>query len=132
VLIEIQDRQKLLVHHDVATSVDNLLRGRAPDTELRYRTSRAMSTEPHPKRPSRAPPRSSQQFLRSRWRRPSADAQADQGLCLRHCTQSLEQAAIRLKLPVIITEDMGEADIVMTVKNLLSPPPEAHLGCRAA
>ena len=37
VLIEIQDRQQLLVHHDVATSVDNLLRGRAPDTELRYR-----------------------------------------------------------------------------------------------
>ncbi len=30
-LIEIQDRQKLLVHHDVAQSVDSLLRGRAPD-----------------------------------------------------------------------------------------------------
>jgi hypothetical protein len=29
----------------------------------------------------------------------------------------LEQAAARLQLPVIITEDVGEADIVMTVKN---------------
>ncbi len=37
VLIEIQDRQKLLVHHDVALSVDNVVRGRAPDTELRFR-----------------------------------------------------------------------------------------------
>ena len=27
----------LIVHHDVATSVDNLLRGRPPETELRYR-----------------------------------------------------------------------------------------------
>jgi len=37
VLIEIQDRQRLLVHHDVASSVDALLRGQQPDVELRYR-----------------------------------------------------------------------------------------------
>jgi stage III sporulation protein SpoIIIAA len=37
VLIEIQDRQRLLVHHDVAASVDTLLRGQQPDVELRYR-----------------------------------------------------------------------------------------------
>ncbi len=37
VLIELQDRQRLIVHHDVATSVDNLLRGRQVQTELRYR-----------------------------------------------------------------------------------------------
>lgn len=37
VLIEIQDRQRLLVHHDVAASVDALLRGQQPDVELRYR-----------------------------------------------------------------------------------------------
>lgn len=37
VLIEIQDRQRLLVHHDVAASVDTLLRGQQPNVELRYR-----------------------------------------------------------------------------------------------
>ena len=37
VLIEIQDRQRLIAHHDVAISVDNLLRGRQVQTELRYR-----------------------------------------------------------------------------------------------
>jgi stage III sporulation protein AA len=37
VLIEIQERQRLIVHHDVAMSVDNLLRGRSVETELRDR-----------------------------------------------------------------------------------------------
>src|SRR5512143_2767272 len=37
VVIEIQDREKLIVHHDVAMSVDNLLRGRSVETELRHR-----------------------------------------------------------------------------------------------
>ena len=37
VLIEIQERERLLVHHDVALSVDNLLRGRSLETELRQR-----------------------------------------------------------------------------------------------
>jgi len=36
VLIEIQERERLIVHHDVAMSVDNLLRGRSVETELRY------------------------------------------------------------------------------------------------
>lgn len=35
-LVEIQDRQQLLVHPDVSDAVDRLLRGKAPPTELRY------------------------------------------------------------------------------------------------
>ncbi len=37
VLIEIQERERLSIHHDVAMSVDNLLRGRSVETELRHR-----------------------------------------------------------------------------------------------
>src|SRR5512136_119129 len=37
VLVEIQARHRLIVHHDVAMSVDNLLRGRPVETELRDR-----------------------------------------------------------------------------------------------
>ncbi|HFC12593.1 MAG TPA: AAA family ATPase, partial [Anaerolineae bacterium] len=37
ILIEIQDRQKLAVHRDVAASVDAMLRGRSANIELRYR-----------------------------------------------------------------------------------------------
>jgi stage III sporulation protein SpoIIIAA len=37
VLIEIQDRERLALHHDVAEAVDAMLRGRARAPELRYR-----------------------------------------------------------------------------------------------
>lgn len=37
VLIEMQDRQRLLVHRDVTTSVDAMLRGEPVDVEVRYR-----------------------------------------------------------------------------------------------
>jgi stage III sporulation protein SpoIIIAA len=36
VLIEIQDRQRMVIHHDVAASVDALLRGRPLTPEVRY------------------------------------------------------------------------------------------------
>lgn len=36
VLIEIQDRQRMIIHHDVAAAVDALLRGRMLTPELRY------------------------------------------------------------------------------------------------
>ena len=52
VLIEIQDRQRMVIHHDVAASVDALLRGRALPPEVRYvdetgevRIERAAATE---------------------------------------------------------------------------------------
>jgi len=37
VLIEIQDRQRMAVHHSVAAAVDALLRGRSLSPEIRYR-----------------------------------------------------------------------------------------------
>lgn len=40
VLIEIQDRERLAMHHDVAAAVDAMLRGRAQPPELRYRDER--------------------------------------------------------------------------------------------
>jgi stage III sporulation protein SpoIIIAA len=37
VLIEIQDRQRMAVHHDIAAAVDAMLRGRVLTPEIRYR-----------------------------------------------------------------------------------------------
>ena len=118
VLIEIQDRQRLLVHHDVATSVDNLLRGRAPDTELRYRDEeghvhRTAPEEAEP-RPAQVEP-VAQAFQVAPPKRGTLKPIKVYAYGIAH--NRLEQAAIRLKLPVIITEDIGEADMVMTVKN---------------
>jgi hypothetical protein len=118
VLIEIQERQRLLVHHDVATSVDNLLRGRTPDTELRYRDEQGHihrtapeEIEPHPAQVEPAAPA----FQVAPPKRSTLKPIKVYAYGIAH--NRLEQAAIRLKLPVIITEDIGEADLVMTVKN---------------
>ncbi len=40
VLIEIQDRQRMVIHHDVAAAVDALLRARPLTPEVRYRDDR--------------------------------------------------------------------------------------------
>jgi nucleoside-triphosphatase THEP1 len=118
VLVEIQDRQKLLVHHDVAMSVDNLVRGRAPDTELRYLDEQGHI---HKTAPEEAAPRPAEEeqpsptFQVTPPKRGTLKPVRVYAYGIAH--NRLEQAAARLQLPVIITEDMGEADIVMTVKN---------------
>jgi stage III sporulation protein SpoIIIAA len=49
VLIEIQDRERLALHHDVATAVDAMLRGRSQPPELRYRDEKGeIKTETPP------------------------------------------------------------------------------------
>ena len=118
VMIELQDRQKLLVHHDVASSVDNLVRGRAPETELRWRDEAGhihnTATEEVEARPAEADkPAPTLQVAPPK--RTTLKPIRVYAYGIAH--NRLEQAAARLKLPVMVTEDIGEADIVMTVKN---------------
>ena len=119
ILVEIQDRQKLLVHHDVASSVDNLVRGRAADTELRWRDEQGHIHRTAPEEASPAPTEKEQPtaatFQVAPPKRSTLKPVRVYAYGIAH--NRLEQAASRLRLPVIATEDMGEADIVMTVKN---------------
>jgi len=119
VLVEIQDRQKLLVHHDVALSVDNLVRGRAPDTELRHRDEQGYIHRAAPEEAAPLPTEEEQPtaptFQVTPPKRGTLKPVQVYAYGIAH--NRLEQAALRLRLPVIITEDIGEADIVMTVKN---------------
>jgi hypothetical protein len=118
VLVEIQDREKLLVHHDVASSVDNLVRGRAPDAELRYRDEQGHI---HKSTPAEAEPALAEEeqpapaFQVTPPKRGTLKPVRVYAYGIAH--NRLEQTAERLRLPVIITEDLGEADIIMTVKN---------------
>ena len=52
VLIEIQDRQRMAVHHSVAAAVDALLRGRALSPEIRYRDENGQVRVSSKRRPS--------------------------------------------------------------------------------
>jgi stage III sporulation protein SpoIIIAA len=119
VLVEIQDRQKLLVHHDVGTSVDNLVRGRAPDTELRWRDEQGHVHRTAPEeaeaRPAEEEVPAALAFQATPPKRSMLKPVRVYAYGIAH--NRLEQAAARLRLPVIVTEDMGEADLIMTVKN---------------
>jgi len=114
VLVEIQDREKLLVHHDVAASVDNLVRGRAPDTELRYRDEQGNihRTRPEQAAPAPAEPLPNAPVLQvTPPKRSTLKPVRVYAYGIAH--NRLEQAAARLNLPVSLAEDMNGADIVI-------------------
>jgi stage III sporulation protein SpoIIIAA len=119
VLIEIQDKERLAVHHDVAEVVDRLLREAPARPELRLRTA-AGGVEIQPsdtlahavgrRRPSRrltAPPgvfqrRHPRKLVRIH---PYAVSKA-----------KLERAIRKFRAPALIVEDLDGADLVLTLK----------------
>lgn len=120
VLIEIEERQRLIVHHSVAESVDALLIGQQPSkVELRYRDG---DGEIHAEKavplsleeresggdqlstPAPSPPTSSPD---------EADMRIfPYGINRRH----LEKAAERMHLPVRLVEALERADLLITTR----------------
>jgi stage III sporulation protein SpoIIIAA len=117
VLIEIQDRDRLAVHHDVATVVDGFLRGRALHPELRLRTAEGGFEVRQPEilvEPVRLPAEAHQQ--RDMLTRRSS----------RHMVRifpyavnrnRLEQAIQRCRAPASLVEDLDTADLIVTLKS---------------
>ncbi len=140
VLIEIQDRERLAVHHDVGVAVDTMLRGRARPPELRYRdeagqikvetptewaTPAALSgrtrtgREAAPRDGNGRPPR----------RAPETDgepvpAERGNGSVLEAmriyaygiARNRLEQAARHLRVPALLVDDVDKAQAMVTLK----------------
>ena len=137
VLIEIQNRERLAVHHDVAASVDGLLRGRGLPPELRYRDEQG---EMHISPASPPPPgsRRGETGYRRQAAVPSAmETDLREGLPYSptppHMPQvagrssvriyaygvarnRLRQAAKRFHLPALLVDDVGEADVLVTLR----------------
>jgi len=117
VLIEIQDRDRLAVHHDVATVVDGFLRGRALHPELRLRTAEGGFEVRQPEilvEPGRLQAEANQQRDMP-MRRPR-----------RHMVRifpyavnrnRLEQAIQRCRAPASLVEDLDTADLIVTLKS---------------
>jgi stage III sporulation protein SpoIIIAA len=112
VVVEIQDRQRLAVHHDVAAAVDAILRGRSLPAEIRYRdeqgevqieeaTFRPPSLQEGPIRPPS---------------KPAASLSALHVYPYGVARNRLEQAASRLRLPVVIVDNLEKAEVVITLK----------------
>ncbi len=137
VLIEIQDRERLAVHHDVAASVDGLLRGRGLPPELRYRDEKGeLHVAPT------APPTYTSRRGEAGYRRQTALPTATgsdlaEGLpysptpphlplvgsrssvkiyAYGVARNRLRQAAKRLHLPAVLVDDVDEADVLVTLR----------------
>lgn len=112
VVIEIQERNRLAVHHEVADAVDALLRGRALPAEIRLRDETGAV---HIEKPNIAP----RVAVPTKTRAPR-DEEPPKSLKLFPYGLSqdrLEQAAKSLRVPVQVVNDVSHADGVMTMKN---------------
>ena len=135
VLVEIQERDRLLVHHDVAASVDALLRGRPLQAELRVRGA---DGEIHKEWVALAGPAATRERgerpRRGREAAPEEIAPAPSDLAMKPRAERgahkparvyaygvarnrVEDTATRLRVPVLLTDDVGQADVILTVKN---------------
>jgi stage III sporulation protein SpoIIIAA len=136
VLVEIQDREQLAVHLDVAEAVDNLLRGRQSQPQLRYRDQEGqvhIDTPPPP--PSRG--RGGDTGYRRQAALPSARRGENGELPFSptppHMPGSalatvrvyaygvarnrLRQASKRLRVPTQLVDTPGEADVLVTLRS---------------
>jgi stage III sporulation protein SpoIIIAA len=129
VLVEIQDRQRMAVHHDVAKAVDDFLRGRELRPEIRYRGEDGnIHKEQTP--PRAAPPRE----RNGRLPRPAyevdeleedgeAPDEPQRSLTLRRIysygvgLNKLRITAQRMGLPVQFVDELRRADVVVTLKS---------------
>jgi stage III sporulation protein SpoIIIAA len=126
VLIEIQAKEVLAVHRDVAEVVDRLLRGDEPAPEVRRRTAggEVEIEAPPPEEPRRAWPGTEGRTGGARGGPGAGPAEAGGGRTSRIlrvfpyaiARARLEHAIDKLRLPVFLVDDPLEADVLLTTK----------------
>lgn len=126
VLIEIKDWQHLIIHQDVAKAVDAILRGQRVTAEVRYRDAKGeihieslshvvpMTESEKERRPSRA--------FEQEFPRPKPDTLRIYGYGVGQ--NKILQAAKALQVPAITVRDLGQADVVLTLKNYYRRRPQ--------
>jgi hypothetical protein len=131
VVIEIQDWQRVAVHHDVAAAVDALLRGRPLTPEMRYRnddgeivieqgtqaprtTGDAIGSE----RPDRGAGTERRRWAQDTPAGASGNVPRPIKLYPYGVSQNrLRQSGRSLTVPLILTDSLEEADALMTLKS---------------
>jgi stage III sporulation protein SpoIIIAA len=119
VVIEILEVDKLAVHYDVATAVDQILRGIAPNPEIRIQTLEGTIEVIQPKQEADEPePHPSQQ--------PSSPAPAPEAATPRVQTvriypygvdrRRLERCIQELGIDATLTRDFRQADVILCLK----------------
>ncbi len=125
VLIELQTRHRLVVHEDVAAAVDNYLRGRPVSVEVRSRDANGEivielqslggnALERNGRRAAAAPPPERHE------RRAAPEGEEMQPLHVYAygvARNRMISSARRMRLPLIIEDDLGNAQVIVTLKN---------------
>ena len=120
VLIEIQDKDRLAVHHRVADVVDRFLRGTKPRPEVRVRTAEGMEIEEPGSVPAAPPPERSLPHSVD-----AVDGASAPPRTVQRQTRvfpfavsrgKLERAIRDLGVPARLVNHINEADLVLTVK----------------
>ncbi|MFX0144020.1 MAG: R3H domain-containing nucleic acid-binding protein [Candidatus Hodarchaeota archaeon] len=133
VLIEIQDRERLAVHHDVAAAVDAMLRGRPLLPELRARDEEGeirIETPPTTAQVGRtgyrrqaalptALPSDEEELPYSPTppRMPGSPLEPIRIFPFGAARNRLRQAAKRLHVPAVLVDSLGEADVLVTLRS---------------
>ncbi len=124
VVVEIQDRYRVAVHPDVAEAVDASLRGQASDTEIRSLENGEVKTE------RAAPARPTKDVTRERTM--SRRKEAPRMFLFGINRQRLEQAAREMNVSLVITDNLGEADLLVTSKAYFRRKPQKIREAEAA
>ena len=125
VLIEIQHKDRLAIHRDVADAVDHMLRGFIPSTEIRERSPDGEVTITQPKTKTAAdrgaPALARERRESSRQRSDGADS-GKKRKALRIfpyalSRERLERAIEETGVSAVVSHDLDDADVVLTLKS---------------
>ncbi len=138
ILVELQTRDRMAVHEDIAAAVDSMLRTKSPTVEVRFRDQdgnigkETQKVELDP-RMANQPDRPQQQVRMVRGNKYSNaernGSTVQEQLEIRSnlpqmkvyaygvARNRLHQAAKRLNVPMEVVDDFGQADAVVTLKN---------------
>ena len=117
VVIEIQDKDRLAVHHDVATVVDRYLRGAPPRPEIRVRTEggEVQIEAPTAKVETWAPHGPMAPPAGEDVTRPGRKAVRIYPYAVSR--NRLERAIRDLRVPAYVSDSLQDADVVLTLKS---------------
>jgi len=121
VIVEIRDWDRVAVRHDVAASVDAILRGRSLPVELRYRDASGKiviekeTAKPMAREEGEKP--LEKQFYARRGKLPSEGFRALRIYPYGINQNRLRQASKELNLPILIVDDLVEADALFTLRS---------------
>ncbi|TET49174.1 MAG: AAA family ATPase [Anaerolineales bacterium] len=117
-LIEMQERQRLLIHHSVAESVDAVLRGKPLQAELRFRDDKGEAKSERVDISSLRERENGNRAREAHFVRPAgADAPEPVSVYAYGVARNrLQRAAKRMRVPLHLADDLGQAAAMLTTK----------------